>query len=140
MKFDKDGNLIDEEDDNQQVGIERADGDAGDGDETERALAGTQADDKPKDGDERDASAELGDDPAKLKRAVEGLTKRLKKVTGQRNTARTEAGEAKALRDEIAKINRRLDSPADGVTAREQRVQAPADKEAVSEEIGRAHV
>lgn len=135
MKFDKDGNLIDEEDEGQLPGTERADGDAGDGDETERALAGKQADDEGKT-DERDASADqLGDDPVKLKRAVEGLTKRLKKVTGQRNSAREQAGEIAALKAEIAKLSARREEG----TAREQRSNTPA-KEEVNEEKARASV
>lgn len=123
MKFDKDGNVIDEEDDSQQLGTERADGDAGDGDDTERALAGKSDDERQGKQDERDASAdELGDDPAKLKRAVEGLMKRLRKVTGQRNDARKNAGEIAALKSEIAKLSARREEQQ---PAREQ----PAKKE-----------
>ena len=58
MKFDKDGNVIDEEDDSQQPGTERADGDAGEGDETERALAGKSDDEGDSKTDERDATAD----------------------------------------------------------------------------------
>lgn len=123
---------------------ETADGNAGVSERTESQIEGAEgaetleADDS-KDADEAlEALAEA--DP---KRAVVGLKKRIAKLTAQRNSARTEAAERKALEARVAAFEKR---ERDAVEARKRAERATpegqkaeAEKRAVRDAIDKAY-